>query len=193
MFRLFARKAPRRPVVVVRLNARLQPLDRGAAFGDAVDVWLTEIGFGEVTGGGTAFTPGEGVSSCDLEIEADAVTPEFLAALAEKLDALGAPVGSKLILDNGGEIPIGVVEGLAVHVNGTDLPDTVYESCSLEDLRALLDAALSGRGRVLSDHHGATESSLYLYGDSAAQMQTAIADVLASYPLCERARLEKIA
>lgn len=87
---------------------------------------------------------------------------------------------------------VGAAEGLALHLNGTELPDEVYETCGADELIDMLEAALGERGRFMSHHDGAYETSLYLYGPSYDDMAAAIAPVLASYPLCQKARLEKI-
>ena len=194
MFGLFKQRIDPRPLIVVHLNARLQPLDRGEAFEDPLDDWLREAKLGEVCGAGSAFIPGEGVQSCDVEVRLNALDETSLVRLAERLDAMGAPVGSKLIVEeSGAEIDIGVNEGLALHLNGVDLPDHVYASTSADELVEKLEAALAGAGRVLSHFDGPRETSLFLYGGAYAAMERAIAPVLANYPLCQGARLEKIA
>lgn len=194
MFGLFKRRADARPIVVVHLNARLQPMHRGDVFEDPLDQWLRQTGLGEVCGAGTAFVPGEGVQSCDIEVRVNAIDEDTLVQLAQRLDALGAPIGSKLVMqDSGHEMAIGASEGLALHLNGTDLADEVYAATSADELIGLMNAALGSRGKLMSHFDGATETSLFLYGPSYAEMEAAISPVLAHYPLCQRARLEKIA
>lgn len=60
-----------------------------------------------------------------------------------------------------------------------------------------MDAALrghaSGIGSVHSHRQGPTETALYVYGRTAAEMRTALQPFLDSYPLCERARIVQIA
>jgi hypothetical protein len=194
MLNLFKRTSDPRPVITVRLNARLQPLHRDEHFEAPLDAWLRENGLGEVSGGGTAFTPEAGVLSCDLELRLVSLDRETLDQVSGRLKALGAPAGSALIVEATGEaFPLGDGGGLALHLNGTDLPDETYASCDPDELIAMLNAALAGRGKVMSHHDGATETSLYLYGGDNDAMRAAIAPVLASYPLCERARLERLA
>ena len=52
---------------------------------------------------------------------------------------------------------------------------------------------LQGIGKVHSHWQGPTETALYMYGNSYEAMTQALADFLASYPLCDRARLVRIA
>lgn len=186
------KKRDDRPVVVITLNARLQPIHRGESFEDPLEDWLRGAGLGEICGGGTAFDPVEGVQSCDIEVRLCDTSDATLARLTEQLHALDAPVGSKLVFGER-EIPIGVCEGLALHLNGTDLSDEVYASGDPDELVDLLQAALEGHGQIMSHWDGQRETSLFMYGRCYADMAAAIAPVLASYPLCQKARLEKIA
>ncbi|MBI1252486.1 MAG: hypothetical protein GC189_13570 [Alphaproteobacteria bacterium] len=191
MLGLFKRKPDPRPLVVLHLHARLQPIHRGDVFEDPLDAWLRAEGLGEVCGAGTAFIPGEGVQSCDIELLLADVSEATLARVRAKAEALGAPAGSKLTLDNGAEHAIGAWRGLALHLNGTDLPDEVYAQCDLDELYDHLNAALGAAGKAMSHHDGETETSLYLYGASVPAMRAAIAPVLRDYPLCQRSRLEE--
>lgn len=194
MFGMFKRKTDPRPSITIHLNARLQPMHRFEAFEDPLDQWLRETGYGELCGGGSEFSPEHGILSCDIELRANSVDEAFVVALAQRLDALGAPTGSKLVFhDSGYEMTVGASAGLALHLNGTDLPDQVYQTSSPDELIEMLDAALAGEGKVLSHFDGPSETSLFIYGRLHESMHAAIAPVLASYPLCERARLEQIA
>ncbi len=192
MFGLLKKKKDDRPVVVVTLNARLQPMHRHESFDEPLDDWLRENNLGEVCGGGTAFDPREGVQSCDIEVRLASTDDATLARLTAQLHELSAPVGSKLFVGER-EIAIGASEGLALHLNGTDLSDEVYASGDPDELVDLLQAALEGHGQIMSHWDGQRETSLFMYGRSYADMAAAIAPVVASYPTCEKARLEKIA
>ena len=59
--RLFKFSAPRPAaageIVLARLNARAQPMDRGEVFEDPLDGVLQAAGIGNVTGGGTNWGP----------------------------------------------------------------------------------------------------------------------------------------
>lgn len=193
MFGLLKRKPDLRPVVTVHLNARLQPMHRGRQFEEPLDQWLRTENLGEVSGGGTHFTPGEGIDSCDVELRVVELDDALLTRLADKLAALHAPLGSKLIVEaTRREVAIGVSEGLALHLNGCDLPDSVYETCELDELVGLLDGALGSLGAVMSHYDGPRETSLYIYGRSYAALSEAVSPIVASYPLCAQCRLERI-
>lgn len=186
---------PKGEVVTARLNARLQPMHRGEHFDDPLADALAADGLGEVTGGGTQLAADrEGVVYSDLEILVPASDPGTIAALIQKLEDLGAPKGSTLIVENDGRtIPFGKREGVAVYINGVDLPDEVYANCDLDVIVEAFDRLLTGKGKFMSLWQGERDTALYLYGRSFDEMTAAIAPFMASYPLCEKARIEQIA
>jgi hypothetical protein len=142
-----------------------------------------------VTGAGTLLSAEREplVSEIDLDVEGDA--REALELVTGALEAAGAPKGSRARLDEGGLVPFGVTEGLAVYLNGTDLPDEVYASSDINDLIAALSGRLGAEGDMQSWWEGPRETALYLYGPSAARMAELIADVLTGFPLAQRCRV----
>jgi len=52
---------------------------------------------------------------------------------------------------------------------------------------------IDGHGEVCSWWQGPSETALYLYGASFDTMAERIADLLATYPLCQGARVIKVA
>lgn len=180
--------------VVAQLNARLQPLDRGDIFEDPLDDTLQDMGLGEVTGGGTLQSNEGWVQQCDIEMDLPEADPETLRKIADRLEALGAPKGSKLLVEETGtEMPFGKSEGLAIYLNGTDLDDWVYQNSDVNHVIAELDRLLGTAGRYCSYWDGPTETALYIYGPSAEAMRELILPLIETYPLCEGARVEQIA
>ena len=193
--RLFGQSpAKNQEMVIVQLNAKLQPVERGELFEDPLDEVLMKEGLGEVSGGGTMMSESGEILYCDIELLMTAVTEESIARLSSALESLGAPKGSKLTITSSGEVrEIGKHEGLAVYLNGTDLPDETYKSCDSNFVFSEFDRLLQGKGRVVSYWNGPTETALYLYGRSFSEMRAAIADFIASYPLCQKCRITQIA
>jgi hypothetical protein len=193
--RLFKKKE--RPAVhflVAQLNARLQPLHRGEQFEEGLDDKLRKTKAGEISGGGTMQSQTGEIEYCDIEIKLVQASPENERLVIETLEALGAPKGSKLEI--GGEdrsVPFGVNEGLAVYLNGTDLPPETYQQCTLEFVQSEFDRLLDGEARVFSFWRGPTETAVYLYGPSFSEMTKRLEAFIRSYPLCEKCRLEQIA
>jgi hypothetical protein len=180
-------------MVIARLNARAQPLDRCDVFEDPLNDILQAAGMGEVTGGGTMLGEEGEIDFCDLEIVVPAATDAVLGAIREALEGLGAPKGSRLIWNDGtNELEFGTFEGLAVYLNGTDLPDSVYEQSDASFVYEEFGRLVGSEGRVVSTWDGPRETALYLYGRSAETMLARIRPFLDAYPLCDRARIVTI-
>lgn len=193
---LFKKKQPP-PVgqfLVARLNARLQPVHRGEFFEDPLDAVLKKHSLGEVSGGGTMQTKSGEIEYCDIEIQVSSSSAEAISLVATTLDQLGAPKGSKLTIETSGEeIAFGDSEGLAVYLNGTDLPAETYRDCDSNHVYAEFGRLLVGEGRVLSYWQGPRESAFYMYGRSVDEMKRRLSEFIASYPLCAQSRMEQIA
>jgi hypothetical protein len=198
MFGLFSKKKPAGPtpevLVVARLNMKLQPMTRGELFEDTLQPILEQTGLGEVAGGGTQLREDGEIEFCDLEIRVHTADETTVDTLVEALNAIGAAKGSKLLVgDDGAEVPFGLNEGLAVYLNGTDLPDEVYTECDCNVVYDEFEKALGEDGFILNTWQGPTESALYCYGKSFDLMQSKIAPFMAEYPLCEKARVVQMA
>lgn len=181
-------------IVIAQLNDRAQPLDRGDLYEDPLDTVLQNAEKGRVTGGGTMLGANGEIEYCDVEIELENGSEEMIERLILVLEKLGAPKGSKLLIgERGEEIPFGTLEGLAVYLNGTDLPASTYQESDVNFVNSEFDRLLEGIGSVHSYWEGPTETALYMYGDSFTQMKDALVDFIDSYPLCERARVVQIA
>ena len=173
--------------LVAQLNARLQPMHRGEFFEEALDAELKRNQLGEVSGGGTLQTPGGEIEYCDIEIE-------LSGGRRHPGDPEGAPKGSTLHVEHEDrKVPFGKNEGLAVYLNGTDLPDDVYKNCDSNFVYSEFDRLLEGEGLVLSYWQGPTETAFYVYGSSVETMRSRLADFLAAYPLCQKCRVVQIA
>lgn len=116
--------------LVAQLNARLQPIHRGELFEDPLNDALDRAALGQVTGGGTLQDATGEIEHCDIEIEIRGRVLEAVKCVIDTLESLGAPKGSKLHVEaESREVAFGVREGLAVYLNGTELPDHVYREC----------------------------------------------------------------
>jgi hypothetical protein len=178
-----------------RLNARIMPLDRGELFEDPLGDALAESGYGEIAGGGTMQSASGEIEYCGIDVDIFDI-PQGVPFICQFLTEHGAPRGSVLQYEADGqdiEVPFGEMEGLAIYLNGTDLPDEVYEQCDVNDLYDEINRLLTDHGVILGHWQGPTETALYLYGPSAEEMQRRIAHHLATYPLCQKARVVKIA
>ena len=70
-----------------------------------------------------------------------------------------------------------------------NLSPEVYRDCDINFVWAEFEKRIGPKGKIRGFWQGATETALYLYGESAAEMQKQIGDFLASYPLCKGSRV----
>lgn len=178
-------------LVNVQLNARYKPIDRGA-YVELTERFLQEKGWGRLGDGeGTMLSPTGEPESCDFDL---LVPPEHLADVTAALDKVFfVPKGSKLVIGDD-EQAIGQQEGLALYLNGTDLPEEVYRTSDINAVIGSLEEHLGKeRGRFLSFWQGPKETALCFYGPSYAAMKAALEEIIPQHPLCEKCRIEQIA
>jgi len=188
------RSKPVKHYLVAQINAKVMPLDRGELFEDPLDVALRAAGLGEVSGGGTLQAESGEIEYCDIEIECLDLSEDLFALVISTLETLGAPKGSKLQVESQDRVlPFGKTEGLAVYLNGTDLPDETYRDSDSNFVRDEFERLLGTEGRVLNWWQGPTETALYMYGPSFSTMRGRLAAFISSYPLCQQCRVVQIA
>ncbi len=181
--------------VTAQLNHLLMPLDRGARYEDPLNELLAQKGLGKTDGGGTMQLPSGEILYIDVEIILNNLT-EGIPFVIEQLEALGAPKGSILKIHDSEpsrEIPFGKIEGVAVYLDGVNLPDEVYASCDVNVVIEEFNKRLDGHGEMQSYWQGPRETALYLYGDNSEEMKGLISDFLNTYLLCKGARVVTIA
>jgi hypothetical protein len=178
-----------------RLNARLRPLDRGDRYEDPLQEALQKNGWAAVSGGGTMQGENGEIVYCGVDIDlfdVDKAVPFICECLARH----GAPRGSILQYQANGEaceVPFGFLQGLAVYLNGTDLPAEVYRNCDVNHVYGEINRLLGSRGGIQSHWQGRSETALYLYGYAVDEMQGLIQPLMSTYPLCARARYATVA
>lgn len=177
--------------LTLKLNARFQPKHR-FELEDALQEILEKEQRGQITGGGTAQKPDGEIAYCDIEINLFDEKRDSVRWLADLLDRIGIPRGSVLQGVNP-EIEVGTLEGLAYYSNGVDLPGEVYESCDINYVIGQMEQAMKGIGHMYSYWEGTAYTALYFYGSSFEEMKKRIAPFIATYPLCQKCRIEQIA
>ena len=177
--------------LTLKLNARFQPVHR-FELEDALQEILEKKQLGEVTGGGTAQNPDGEIAYCDIEIHLTNDSQDSIKWLADLLNNIGIPKGSVL---QGIEpaIEVGTLEGLAYYSNGAELPAEVYKTCDINYVIEQMEQAMKGIGRMYSYWEGNVYTALYFYGSSFEEMKKKIEPFIASYPLCQKSRIEQIA
>lgn len=177
--------------ITIELNMRFQPLHL-YELEDYLDEAFEESEKGEVTGDGFAQKPGGEVSYCNIDAELYDGSPENIDWLKDVLNKTGIAKGSKLIYEHTQEA-IGSLEGAAVYLNGTDLPQETYKSCDINYVIEQLDKLLEGVGRLYSWYEGNEFTALYYYGASFEKIKEKIKPFAESYPLFEKCKIIQIA
>ena len=206
--------------VTLHLNARFQPMHRHE-LEDALESVLDRLGLGTVDGGGTLMEPSGEIASCDIELYLRSGEEKDLEKLVEIVERFEVPKGSALkwraprggtpqdtaleeetmgtspqsgaMADAALERPVGQQEGVALYLNGTELPAEVYESSDINLIIERLEEGLGDLGRLYSWWEGPQDTALYFYGDSFEEMTAAMERVLAEEPLCQKCRVVQIA
>jgi len=180
----------------LKLNSRLQPIHRHP-IEDTIGDALEKLGCGEVIGGGTSLEKKGGeVEYCDIAISLTENSTDCINKLLKILDDIPVPKGSVLFsTDEGNDYrqELGTLEGLALYLNGTDLPADVYENYDINVVIEELDNLLGDEGVMLSHQDGKTETALYYYGKSFSKMKELITTVIKDHPLCQKYKIKQIA
>lgn len=177
--------------ITLKLNARFQPKHR-FELEDALQEILEKNQMGEITGGGTAQNSDGEIACCDIEICLAEDQKDAVEWLVDLLNHIGIPKGS-VLQGVTPEIEVGTLEGLAYYSNGVDLPDEVYKNCDINYVCEQMEKAIEGIGRMYSYWEGSRDTALYFYGTSYAEMKKRMEPFIASYPLCQKCRVEQIA
>lgn len=178
---------------VLNINARLQPIHRGDLFEDLLDERLNALQIGYVTGGGTMTQEDGEIVGCDIEITMVNNSQSVMKKLRALLEALPLPKGSSLRAEDEELYELGMLEGLALYLNGTELADEVYEMYKINFVISELEDMLGSMGGMYSYWEGQEDTALYFYGDSFQQMRERMSYFLEEYPLCEKCKVVRIA
>ena len=184
--------------VTLNLNARFQPMHRHN-LEDALEKILSGYQLGYVDGGGTMQSVSGEIESCDIELMLKDNSEENLVTLESIIEKLGVAKGSKLLLWNEAdedvlcERPVGNLEGMALYLNGTDLPVEIYQTCDINYVIEQTEALMKGIGAMYSWWEGPQNTALYFYGENYEKMLTAIKNFTEEYPLCQKCVIKQIA
>lgn len=177
--------------LTLQLNARLRPNNREDLYEDKLDQQLKKQGIGECMGGGTMQLATGEIEYCDINVSIDD-TCTALDTIQKILKEIGVPKGSLLYNDEV-YLPVGDLEGMAIYINGYDLPDAIYEECDINQVITDINIRIENVGSFYSYWEGPRETALYFYGSSFYNMKKQIQVFLKHHPLCQKCRIEQIA
>ncbi|GAA1474026.1 hypothetical protein P4N68_02985 [Corynebacterium felinum] len=180
----------------LNLNARLQPYVRHD-FEDDLESQLTSSKLGVLDGGGTLLNSEGEFLSCDINFVMENPSPEKISAALTMISHLPwVPKGSRVVWEENGTRhthEVGHLEGMALYLNGTDLPVEVYETANLAEIVENMNELMSPHGRIMSHWEGPKETALYFYGTDFHSMCDCTDKYRAETPLLEKSRVERIA
>lgn len=136
------------------------------------------------------------IKFCDIEIlvyEGNDLK-KIIGEIINMLERLGVPKGSHITIENTNErFYFGTKEGLAIYLDGINLPDHVYAECDSNVVLAEISKLVGYDGEVQRYWQGNAETALYFYGDLFEEMKDAISEFTKTYPLCQNSRIVQIA
>lgn len=83
-------------------------------------------------------------------------------------------------------------EAVLVHLDGSGLPDHIYQEYDLATIEDQLIEVIEreGLGEFDGNEFGPGETTLFMYGPDAERLFAGIEQTLRAYPLCQGARVE---
>lgn len=182
--------------IFLELNLRIMPLNGAicrAEIEDKLIEILKEDGKGDVTGGGTYQNSNGEITGCDIEINLNDDSKETIDWLLNILNDFNFPKGSRLTDGDELTIELGSSEGLAIYLDGVNLPDEVYLECDINFVVSEMERLLGDNGSFYNAWIGNEWTGLYFYGTSFEIMNNAVKDFITTYKLCQGCRIEQIA
>ncbi len=175
--------------VILHLNMRLMPMDRGTLFEDPIDEALHQYNIGEVTGGGTLLSQERMPLSCDIEFSIKKNQIDRFISFLKNADTMAK--GSYIEYDDKRE-EIGNLEGLNLILDGTGLDESVYKENNVNDVIHEINHLLEGKGQYHSYYVGEKNTNLYFYGKSFDEMKGIIVPYTKTAPLCKNSIIEQV-
>ena len=182
--------------IVITLNDKIQPINRGEYYEDSLDEYLQQNQIGEVTGGGTMQDVTGEIEFVDIEIRLNEGVNSKDAAekIIEFLKSKKIPKGSKLTIEKTEEvIHFGDKEGFGIYLDGQNLEDEVYKTCDSNFVVAELKRLIGDGDETVRFWEFPEKTGLYFYGNSFDEMKRQIEEFVNEYPLCKNAEIKQIA
>jgi len=182
--------------IVVTLNDKIQPIDRGYYYAHPLDEYIQHNQIGEVTGGGTMQAENGEIKFVDIEIQLnEGVNPKDVAyKIIEFINSKNAPKNSKLRIENTKEeILFGEKEGLAIYLDGQNLELEVYANSDVNFVVSEIKKLIGDESEIVRFWEFPDKTALYFYGNSFIEMKEKIKNFINEYPLCKNAEIKQIA
>ncbi len=174
-------------MILARLYAHIEPMDRGERYEDPLETALGAAGVGTVTGGGSQLNEVGGIEFADIEIEL-ADLEGAVQIVVDALERSGAPQGSEIL--SGADVlrEFGTQQCLAIFLDGVSLPDDVYANLDFDETVEKIGAA-AGPDSYRGFWQGPEETGIFFYGSNADTMFERVEPVLHAMPIGQNARV----
>jgi hypothetical protein len=173
--------------VTVTINEHVEPIDRFERYEDPLTNTLGERG--EVSGGGSMLNAEREIVFVDIELEL-ADLDGSLDMVRHKLNEIGVPKGSRLVIEGRPDEPIGAIETLTVYLDGVGLPHEVYAALDFPAFYGALDmVARAEGGGARSVWGGPTETGVHLAARDAEALRDKLVALWNEHPILQNARL----
>ena len=182
--------------ILIQFNEKLDPIDVEDYYEEPLEEFLNEKEYGEIVGGDTMQSPTGEIEFFDIQvlIYDDNNIMKIIDEIKIKLESLGAPKGSFIEIEDGEEkISFGKREGLAIYLDGVNLPENVYKECDSNYVVSEIIRLTGCNDDIIRFWEGDTETAIYFYGESFDKMERDIFEFVNTYPLCKGARIVQIA
>lgn len=179
-------------MIIVRINDKCQPLDRGDLYEDPLIDAFENSGLGEVTGGGSQLDENYQITYCELEVIVNGDLNKAVELIIETLNKTGIPKGSKIIIDDT-EQEFGANEQMAIYFDNVSLPTDVYENNNINDVISDIDEILGDNGKMTSHGRNETCTIVYYTGPSFEKMSSLISDYASKHPLLKNSVVKQSA
>lgn len=182
--------------IIVTLNDKIQPIDRGDYYEDPLEEYLQKNEIGEITGGGTMQAENGEIEFVDIEIELKngVNAKEAAKKIIGFLKSKSVPKNSKLKIEKTEAIiNFGDKEGFAIYLDGRNLADDVYQNCDSNFVVSEIKKLIGDNSEIVRFWELPEKTALYFYGNSFEEMTKQINAFVNEYPLCRNAEIKQIA
>jgi hypothetical protein len=178
--------------VLARLWEPIQPQDRAERYEDPLEEALQLGRLGAIAGGGSQLTAEGEIAYVEIHLDL-ADLDGALERVKQVLGQAGAPAGSELRFERNGRaevVSFGTQEGLAIYLDGVNLPAEVYEVADGDALvERITEAVQPQEGAVRGYWTGPRDTAIYVYGPDADELLKTLEPMLQADPQCQNARV----
>lgn len=176
---------------ILRLNAKLHKIDLERLYEKPIDAALRRAKMGTFEYSSIKMMENREVDFCSVQITSfvESISAETILKIVQDI---AMPKGSRLY-GEGEDVPCGTMEGYAIYIDSTNLPDEVYKTCKVNTVASSLAERMKGCGTFYSYWEGPAYTALYFYGTSFEKMKQAAQPFVDQYPLCQQCKILQIA